>query len=89
MRFDGVDAGELIVAVPRLAFSAGAACATGDRAPSAVLLAIGLTPEQARSTIRLGLGRSTTAAEVAEAGELLAAAVIALRSGIRAGAVGP
>jgi cysteine desulfurase len=81
IRFDGVDSEALILAAPRLAFSAGAACATGDRAPSAVLLAMGLSPEQARSTIRLGLGRITTEADVDVAGDLLTEAVTRLREG--------
>lgn len=81
IRFDGVDAEELILACPRLSFSAGAACATGDRAPSAVLLACGLTPQQARATIRLGLGRTTTEEEVEEAAGILEAAVTRLRTG--------
>lgn len=80
IRFDGIDSEELILACPSLAFSAGAACATGDRAPSAVLLAMGLSPEQARQTIRLGLGRSTTDSDVDAAGEALAAAVTRLRA---------
>ena len=85
MRFDDVDSEALILAVPRLAFSAGAACATGDRAPSAVLLAMGLSAAQARSTIRLGLGRITTQADVDTAASLLADAVSRLREG-RSGA---
>ena len=52
--------------------SAGSACSSGDNAPSAVLLALGLSPEAARSTLRLSLGRTTTDEEV----ELLVAALV-------------
>ena len=83
IRFDGVDSEELILAVPRLAFSAGAACATGDRTPSAVLTAMGLSAEQARATVRLGLGRITTPEDVETAGTLLTEAVARLRARTR------
>ena len=55
----GVDAARLISEVRSVAFSAGSACASGSGRPSHVLAAIGLTPAQARSSIRLGFGRYT------------------------------
>jgi cysteine desulfurase len=48
---------QLAAAVPEVAFSAAAACHKGGTAPSPVLTAIGLTPEEAGRTVRLGLGR--------------------------------
>jgi cysteine desulfurase len=44
--------------------SAGAACSAGGSEPSHVMLAMGLTPEEALSTIRLSLSRYTTDAEI-------------------------
>jgi len=79
LRFPGVPAGALMRAVPMLAMSAGAACSSGDDRPSAALLALGLSAEQAACCLRLSLGRGTTAAQVDDAAERLAAAVLALR----------
>ena len=62
-----VTAEQLIAATPELAFSAGAACHTGRTTPSPVLTAIGLKPDQAARTIRLGVGRWTTDADIATA----------------------
>lgn len=47
-----------------VAISAGSACTTQTVEPSHVLLALGLSEEQAHQSIRLGLGRFTTAEEV-------------------------
>ncbi len=44
--------------------STGSACAAGEPEPSHVLLAMGLTEEQARSSIRFSLSRETTAEEI-------------------------
>lgn len=55
VRFDGVNARELLVALDALGVyaSAGAACSADSDEPSRSLLASGLTKEQALSTIRL------------------------------------
>jgi cysteine desulfurase len=66
---------QMMAATPGVAFSAGAACHTGHTAPSPVLTAIGLTLDQAAHTIRLGIGRYTTAADITTtAAQLIAAA---------------
>jgi cysteine desulfurase len=75
LTFPDTTADQLAAATPQLAFSAGAACHTGDPAPSPVLTALGLTPEQAARTIRLGLGRFTSDADVTAAAKHLIAAV--------------
>ena len=60
----GVDAARLISECRNIAFSAGSACASGSGRPSHVSRALGLTDAQAKSSIRLGFGRYTTAEEI-------------------------
>ncbi|WP_336986050.1 cysteine desulfurase family protein [Altererythrobacter aquiaggeris] len=67
IRREGLDANRLISEVRGVAFSAGSACASGSGRPSHVLKAIGLDDKQAKSSIRLGFGRYTTAKELEEA----------------------
>ena len=64
IRRDGVDVGRLMSECRNIAFSAGSACASGSGRPSHVLRAIGLSDAQAKSSIRLGFGRYTTAQEI-------------------------
>jgi cysteine desulfurase len=64
IRRDGVDVARLMSECRDIAFSAGSACASGSGRPSHVLRAIGLTDAQAKSSIRLGFGRYTTAEEI-------------------------
>jgi cysteine desulfurase len=77
--FPGVDAESLMLAVPEVAVSSGSACASGSMEISHVLKAIGMRPELARSSIRFGLGRFTTEAEVDETAERFTAAARKLR----------
>lgn len=63
-----------------LCASSGSACSSGKQAPSHVLLAMGLSPAEASSSLRLSLSRFTTAADVERALELVPAAVAGLRS---------
>lgn len=62
LTFRGVDAETLLLLLDEagICASAGSACTTGERKPSHVLKAIGLTDEQALSTARFTLGRETT-----------------------------
>lgn len=64
IRRDGIDVARLMSECRDIAFSAGSACASGSGRPSHVLRAIGLTDAQAKSSIRLGFGRYTTAEEI-------------------------
>jgi cysteine desulfurase len=66
IRFDGIDAEPLLIALDLKGFavSSGSACSSGASEPSHVLSAIGLTKEQAKSSIRFSLGRSNTAEQV-------------------------
>jgi len=68
-----------MAAVPEVALSAGSACHSGDTAPSPVLTAIGLTPDEAARTIRLGIGRYTNDADITRAADLLIAATTQTR----------
>src|SRR3546814_16290848 len=59
LRRDGLDVNRLLSDLRDIAFSAGSACASGSGRPSHVLRAIGLSDAEARSSIRLGFGRTT------------------------------
>jgi cysteine desulfurase len=54
-----------------VAVSTGSACSSGRVEPSSVLLAMALSPEDARSTVRFSLSRFTTEEEVDRVTELL------------------
>jgi cysteine desulfurase len=59
--------------------STGSACTTGSLDPSHVLLALGRTPQEADSSLRLTFGRSTTEAAIAALEEHLPRIVARLR----------
>lgn len=63
----GVDARELLCALPGFALSTGSACSSAMPEPSHVLKAVGVSGESAASTFRIGLGRMTTEEEVDKA----------------------
>ncbi|GIW26129.1 MAG: cysteine desulfurase IscS [Meiothermus sp.] len=62
--FPDVEADALILNLPDIALSMGSACNSGALEPSYVLTAIGLSREQAYSTVRVGWGRFNSLAEV-------------------------
>src|SRR5579872_4741237 len=66
IRFDGIDSEPLLIALDLKGFavSSGSACSSGATEPSHVLAAIGLTREQARSSVRFSLGRSNDAEQI-------------------------
>jgi cysteine desulfurase len=76
----GIDAEDLLAELPELALATGAACASATQEPSPVLRALGLSDEAIAGSIRIGLGRTTTAAEVEFALDRLVAAARRLRS---------
>lgn len=77
----GVTAEDMMTGAPGVAFSAGAACHAGHTAPSRVLTALGLSPQQAARTIRLGIGRYTTDSDIADAAAQLGTAALQLAAG--------
>lgn len=62
--FDCLEGESLLLALGDIAVSSGAACASANPKPSHVLHAIGVSEERARASIRFGLGRSTSEAQV-------------------------
>jgi cysteine desulfurase len=80
LSFPGLTAPELIEACPGVAMSTGSACTSASVEPSYVLRALGLSDALANASIRLGLGRFTTADEVDFAADAIAAAANRLRA---------
>ena len=76
----GVEAEALLLALPELALSTGSACTSAKREPSHVLKALGIPQARALGTIRIGLGRTTSEADVDEAARLIAVQVRRLRA---------
>ena len=76
--FDGIEGEALLMALGDLAVSTGSACSSGSQAPSHVLQAIGATSQAAGASVRFGLGRSTTSAEVDFAVDRVTTVVTAL-----------
>jgi cysteine desulfurase len=54
----------IMQANPDLCVSTGSACSSAEVAPSTVLAAMGVSPEAASRSLRVGLGRFTSAADV-------------------------
>jgi cysteine desulfurase len=81
VRFDGVEGESIVLGldVEGIAVSSGAACTSGSLDPSHVLLAMGLSYEQAQGAVRFSLGRSNTTAEIDRALEVLVTLVQRLR----------
>lgn len=64
VRFDGVDGEAVVNNMDPVAVSTGSACSSGAIEPSRVLLAMGLSREEAFESVRFSLGRFTTLDEV-------------------------
>ena len=74
--FEGHDATTVLGRLqPALAASTGSACTTGIPEPSHVLTAIGLSLQNAESSIRFGLGRFTSDDEINRAIQLITEAI--------------
>ena len=71
--FDRVEAESLLIALDLegIAVSTGSACSSGRVEPSRVLVAMGMTVDEARSTVRFSLSRFSTIDEVDRAAEVV------------------
>ena len=79
IRFGGVDSESLLMGINDIAVSTGAACTAAKIEPSYVLKAMGLTDDEANSTLRFGIGRFNTDAEIDYAAERVIDTVKKLR----------
>jgi len=71
VRFPGVTGDAVLAAAPEIAASTGSACHAGRESASAVVLAMGVAPDEAIGSVRLTLGRGTTEDDVMRAAESL------------------
>ncbi len=91
LRLPGLRALDLIGAVPDIALSTGSACTSAELAPSHVLTAVGLSRVEAAASLRVGIGRFTSDADVTYAAARLSEAYRRLAERARAAslALGP
>jgi cysteine desulfurase len=78
--FGGIDGESLLAALGDLVVSSGAACGAESGEPSYVLRALGRDDALAQASLRLSLGRGSSAAGVDEAVRIVRAAVERLRA---------
>ena len=77
---DGVNGEQLLMGLSDVAVSSGAACSSNSREPSYVLRALGLDDNRARASIRFGLGRFNSEAEIDHVVEIFQSLVKRLRA---------
>jgi len=79
--FEHVGGDALVMALDELGIAAsrGAACTAGEADPSSVLMAMGLTGEQSRSSLRFSLGKLNSSEDIERAISVLPGAVQRLR----------
>ena len=75
LSFFDIEAQALLAKLPQLAVSTGSACSSDQQEASHVLQAIGLDPAKIQATLRFGLGRDTTQAEIDKVAELVVKAI--------------
>jgi cysteine desulfurase len=84
---EGVDGQALLLGLRHVvAVSSGSACSTSSTAPSHVLTALGRSNALAHASLRFGLGRFTTPAEVDAVAVATRSTILALRSAPEGGA---
>lgn len=79
LSFAYVEGESLLMALKDIALSSGSACTSASLEPSYVLRALGAAEDMAHSSLRFGLGRFTTEAEIDFVVEKLIATVQKLR----------
>ncbi len=72
VRFPRASGSAVLAGAPQVAASTGSACHEGHESASAVILAMGVSPDEALGTVRLTLGHGTTPDEVHRAADALA-----------------
>lgn len=77
--FSCIEGESMVIAIKDLAVSSGSACTSASLEPSYVLKALGLDEELAHTSIRFGIGRFTTEAEIDKAIEKVKGSVDRLR----------
>ncbi|WP_196138427.1 IscS subfamily cysteine desulfurase [Aliikangiella sp. G2MR2-5] len=80
IRFDYVDSETLLMAFKNLAISSGSACTSASVEPSYVLKQLGLTDEEAHSSLRFSFGRFTSEEDVDKAVEIVTSGLDKLRA---------
>lgn len=90
LSFEECDASGLLILLDEMevACSAGSACMSGKQQPSHVQIAMGISPEVARGSLRCSISRITTEADIDRAAECVRRAVEKLRS-VQGPGVGP
>jgi cysteine desulfurase len=71
VRFPRASGNAVLAGAPEIAASTGSACHAGQENPPAVILAMGVAPEDAIGSVRLTLGRGTTEEDVVRASDAL------------------
>lgn len=79
LSFAYIEGESLLMAIRELAVSSGSACTSASLEPSYVLYALGVGDELAHTSIRFGIGRFTTEAEIDKAIEIVKSNVQKLR----------
>jgi cysteine desulfurase len=80
IRFPGISGNALLANAPEIAASTGSACHAEDESASAVIKAMGLSETQALESVRLTLGRGTTADDITVAVKVIRRAYAAVSS---------
>jgi cysteine desulfurase len=80
--FEGIDGEAMLheLDLEGITVSTGSACSAASPGPSHVLLAMGLTPEQAHASVRFSLGESNGEADVERIAQVVAMVARRLRA---------